>query len=231
VGSTVESDLRRQLSRPAISPGHSQRSACVTRRNALNCASTSSSVSAVSTVSLVYDFYRTSLVRRHFAWAPPEGNCVNVGRALISPALVVTAVAVASVAAPGLANATSVNWDAVAQCESGGDWSINTGNGYYGGLQFVPSTWTANGGTGSPSRASRAEQIRVAENTLRSQGIGAWPVCGARAHSATLSSPLPTGVGAQCRLAGSAPTVVELNRLCDTLVAVGAAIAASLGLR
>lgn len=156
---------------------------------------------------------------------------MTVVRALMFSVLVTTAATTASVVTPGLANATSVNWDAVAQCESGGDWSINTGNGYYGGLQFVPATWTANGGTGSPSRASRAEQIRVAENTLRSQGIRAWPVCGARAHSATYSSPLPAGVGAQCRLTESALGAVDLNRLCRTLVSVGAALAASLGLR
>ncbi|AYF72538.1 resuscitation-promoting factor [Nocardia yunnanensis] len=70
------------------------------------------------------------------------------------------------------------DWDGVAQCESGGNWGINTGNGYYGGLQFTPSTWAANGGTGSPSNASKAEQIRVAENVLATQGAGAWPVCG-----------------------------------------------------
>ena len=75
---------------------------------------------------------------------------------------------------------SSVNWDAVARCESGGNWAINTGNGYYGGLQFSQSTWTANGGTGSPANASKEEQIRVAENTLQSQGPGAWPVCGQR---------------------------------------------------
>lgn len=74
----------------------------------------------------------------------------------------------------------SVNWDAVAQCESGGNWHISTGNGFYGGLQFTLPTWHANGGTGMPQQASREEQIRVAENTLQSQGIGAWPVCGKR---------------------------------------------------
>lgn len=74
--------------------------------------------------------------------------------------------------------AGATNWDAIAQCESGGNWSINTGNGYYGGLQFALPTWTANGGTGMPNQASRAEQIRIAENVLRTQGIGAWPVCG-----------------------------------------------------
>ncbi|PSL53998.1 LysM domain-containing protein [Saccharothrix carnea] len=80
--------------------------------------------------------------------------------------------------AAGTANAQSVNWDAVAACESGGNWSINTGNGYYGGLQFLPSTWTSHGGSGMPHQASREEQIRVAENVLKTQGIGAWPVCG-----------------------------------------------------
>jgi hypothetical protein len=74
----------------------------------------------------------------------------------------------------------SVNWDAIAQCESGGNWAINTGNGYSGGLQFTPGTWWANGGWGSANNASRDEQIRVAENVLYSQGIGAWPVCGRR---------------------------------------------------
>ncbi len=81
--------------------------------------------------------------------------------------------------ATGIANADSVDWDAIAACESGGNWSINTGNGYYGGLQFSMSTWQANGGSGSPHNASREEQIRVAENVLASQGIGAWPSCGA----------------------------------------------------
>jgi resuscitation-promoting factor RpfE len=82
--------------------------------------------------------------------------------------------------APPPIKAYSVNWDAIAQCESGGNWAISTGNGYGGGLQFTPSTWHANGGSGSASGASREEQIRVAENVLHSQGIGAWPVCGRR---------------------------------------------------
>ncbi|GAB91631.1 transglycosylase family protein [Gordonia rhizosphera] len=75
--------------------------------------------------------------------------------------------------------ASANNWDAVAQCESGGNWAINTGNGYYGGLQFSQSTWEANGGSGNPAYASREEQIRVAENVLATQGAGAWPHCGA----------------------------------------------------
>jgi resuscitation-promoting factor RpfE len=83
-------------------------------------------------------------------------------------------------APPAPRKAYSVNWDAIAACESGGNWAINTGNGFYGGLQFTPSTWRANGGSGAANAASREEQIRVAENVLRTQGIGAWPVCGRR---------------------------------------------------
>ena len=71
-------------------------------------------------------------------------------------------------------------WDRLAQCESGGNWGVNTGNGYSGGLQFSAGTWRANGGTGSANNASRAEQIRVAERVRASQGWGAWPACSAR---------------------------------------------------
>lgn len=99
-------------------------------------------------------------------------------RALGLAAVTGALVAVPFGLATGTASAATHNWDGVAQCESGGNWSINTGNGYYGGLQFSQSTWTANGGSGSPHTASKEEQIRVAENTLASQGPGAWPVCG-----------------------------------------------------
>jgi LysM repeat protein len=71
-------------------------------------------------------------------------------------------------------------WDRLAQCESGGNWGINTGNGYSGGLQFSAGTWRANGGSGSAHNASRAEQIRVAERVRASQGWGAWPACSSR---------------------------------------------------
>lgn len=80
--------------------------------------------------------------------------------------------------ATATASAAGHDWDAVANCESSGNWATNTGNGYYGGLQFSQSTWEANGGSGSASNASRDEQIRVAENVLATQGPGAWPVCG-----------------------------------------------------
>jgi len=88
----------------------------------------------------------------------------------------------------GTANAATVNWDAIAGCESGGNWHINTGNGFYGGLQFTQGTWAGYGGTAYAARAdlaSREQQITVAERTLAKQGIGAWPVCGAKAGSAT----------------------------------------------
>jgi LysM repeat protein len=71
-------------------------------------------------------------------------------------------------------------WDRLAQCESGGNWGINTGNGYSGGLQFSAGTWAANGGSGSAHNASRTEQIRVAERVRASQGWGAWPACSAK---------------------------------------------------
>jgi hypothetical protein len=98
------------------------------------------------------------------------------GLATFAGALVVAPMALGA----GTANADGVNWDAVAACESGGNWHTATGNGYYGGLQFTMGTWHANGGSGSPHQASREEQIRVANNVLKTQGIRAWPVCGRR---------------------------------------------------
>ena len=71
---------------------------------------------------------------------------------------------------------TSV-WDRLARCESGGNWSINTGNGYYGGLQFSLSSWRAVGGSGYPHTASRAEQIKRGKLLLARHGWGAWPAC------------------------------------------------------
>jgi len=76
----------------------------------------------------------------------------------------------------GLASADT-DWDELAQCESSGDWSTNTGNGFGGGLQFTDSTWKAFGGSGSPEDASRSEQIQVAERVKAEQGMNAWPTC------------------------------------------------------
>ncbi|WP_277627911.1 transglycosylase family protein [Arsenicicoccus dermatophilus] len=88
-----------------------------------------------------------------------------------------------SVASAPTASA-ALNWDAIAQCESGGNWAINTGNGFYGGLQFTRSTWLGFGGGAyapTANRATRAQQIAIAEKVLAVQGPGAWPVCSRRA--------------------------------------------------
>jgi hypothetical protein len=85
--------------------------------------------------------------------------------------------------APTPAAAGGVNWPAIAACESGGNWAIDTGNGFYGGLQFTEQTWLGYGGgqyAPSANLATEALQIAVAEKVLAGQGIGAWPVCGAR---------------------------------------------------
>ncbi|MET7935633.1 transglycosylase family protein [Streptomyces sp. NPDC005322] len=101
----------------------------------------------------------------------------------------------------GQANAASVStWDKVAECESTNNWSINTGNGFYGGLQFTQSTWQAYGGTAYAARAdlaSKAQQIAVAEKVLASQGPAAWPVCSLKA-GLTRGGPAPdTSPGSQ----------------------------------
>ncbi|MFI1798945.1 transglycosylase family protein [Streptomyces sp. NPDC020379] len=109
----------------------------------------------------------------------------------------------AAVAAPLMiatsANAASVStWDKVAQCESGGNWSINTGNGYYGGLQFSQSSWNAAGGQSYADRAdhaSKSQQIAVAEKLLAMQGPGAW--------GCAVSGMTPGGSGAGADTSGS----------------------------
>ncbi len=88
--------------------------------------------------------------------------------------------------------ATDAEWDAVARCESSGNWAINTGNGYHGGLQFAPGTWSGHGGgefAPVAHQATREEQIAIAEKVLATQGKGAWPVCGRG-----LSGPTPRTV-------------------------------------
>jgi hypothetical protein len=112
-----------------------------------------------------------------------HSNTSSKRRAAVGAALTGAVLAALAVGSPAHA-ASSSTWDAVARCESGGNWHINTGNGYYGGLQFSASTWRAYGGGAYASRAdlaSRGAQIAVAERVLASQGPGAWPVCGPRA--------------------------------------------------
>jgi resuscitation-promoting factor RpfA len=125
----------------------------------------------------------------------PTQSGINVAKVAFTGAVIGgSGLALSSQAAA----ATDGEWDRVARCESGNNWSINTGNGFQGGLQFTPSTWTGNGGAEfAPSAhlASREQQIAVAERVLARQGRGAWPVCGTGLGSATprnVSKPAPT---------------------------------------
>ncbi|MFJ9951778.1 transglycosylase family protein [Kitasatospora sp. NPDC091207] len=125
-------------------------------------------------------------------------NTTTAGKRRSRARLVLVGGAVAALPVAGLVTATSASaaststWDAVAQCESGGNWSISTGNGFSGGLQFTPSTWAAYGGTAFASQANqatKAQQISIAEKVLASQGPGAWPVCSAKAGLAKGGAP------------------------------------------
>ena len=103
------------------------------------------------------------------------------------------------------AAAPDSEWDRVAACESGGNWGINTGNGYHGGLQFSQGTWSAHGGgefATSANQATRDQQIAVAERVLATQGRGAWPVCGRG-----LSGTTPRNVVADAPQPDPAPAV------------------------
>ena len=91
-----------------------------------------------------------------------------------------SAVVQSSAPAPAPAVSGGSIWDQLAQCESGGNWSIDTGNGFYGGLQFTLSSWQSVGGSGYPNQASRNEQIQRAQMLQARQGWGAWPVCSAK---------------------------------------------------
>ncbi|MEU4133525.1 transglycosylase family protein [Streptomyces wuyuanensis] len=126
-------------------------------------------------------------------------------------------VAGAAIAAPLMASgtasaATASEWDAVAQCESGGNWSINTGNGYYGGLQFSASTWAAYGGTAfaaTADQASKSQQIQIAEKVLAGQGKGAWPNCGTGLSNASYDGAAPAPKAAEPKAKPAAPKRAE----------------------
>ncbi|HEV7195164.1 MAG TPA: transglycosylase family protein, partial [Pedococcus sp.] len=108
---------------------------------------------------------------------------ISVKQRLAGVGIAGAATLIGGLATAGSAKASSV-WDAVAACESSGNWAINTGNGFYGGLQFTPSTWSGFGGTAYAPRAdlaTRDQQIAIAQRVLASQGPGAWPVCSVRA--------------------------------------------------
>ena len=110
----------------------------------------------------------------------PTTSAVNVAKIAFTGAVI----GGGSLALAGQAGAaTDGEWDQVAKCESGNNWAINTGNGYQGGLQFSPSTWSAHGGgqyAPAANMATKEEQIAIAEKVLASQGWGAWPVCSQR---------------------------------------------------
>jgi resuscitation-promoting factor RpfA len=118
-----------------------------------------------------------------------------------------TAVGIGVLTSP--ANAAGHDWSGVAQCESGGNWAINTGNGYYGGLQFSQGTWAAYGGTAYAPRAdlaSAGQQIAVAEKVLAGQGVGAWPVCGRNLTGGTTAVPQAAPAPAPRPAPAPAPT-------------------------
>ncbi|MGW7253432.1 transglycosylase family protein [Streptomyces sp. NPDC054834] len=128
---------------------------------------------------------------------------VLAGAALLAPLGLLAATGDADAADNGV-------WDRIAQCESGGNWHISTGNGYYGGLQFSASTWRAYGGTAyapTADQASREQQIAVATKVQSAQGWGAWPVCSARAGaSGAAPAAASTGTTATTKSAPSAPS-------------------------
>ena len=127
----------------------------------------------------------------------------GIAKVALAGAIVGAPMAIA--AAP--ANASTVNWDAIAQCESSDNWAANTGNVLYGGLQFTESTWLAYGGgqyASSANQASRSAQITVAEKVLAGQGIGAWPVCGKKAGSTASYSGTNTGGSSSSKSSSSA---------------------------
>jgi len=122
-----------------------------------------------------------ALVARAARATSPAASAAPAPVAAVSvPQAAAPAAAPISTAAP--ASSGGANWSAIAACESGGNWSANTGNGFYGGLQFTEQTWLGYGGgqyASSANQASAAQQIAVAQRVLGGQGIGAWPVCGA----------------------------------------------------
>lgn len=109
--------------------------------------------------------------------------------------LIAAPLAVAAVGATLVSPAQAVDtatWDALAQCESGGNWNINTGNGFYGGVQFTQQSWNGVGMSGSPHGASKAAQIEAAERLLAAQGWGAWPACSAKLGLSGKTGAAPT---------------------------------------
>ncbi len=136
---------------------------------------------AVSNPDLIFPNQQLRVPTAEEALTPRD---VPVNQTIPTPVPAVSAQAAAPAPAPRAAvSAPAVGagvWDRLAACEAGGNWSINTGNGYYGGLQFSQSSWRAVGGSGLPSNASREEQIQRGKMLQARQGWGAWPSCAAK---------------------------------------------------
>ncbi|MFF7259976.1 transglycosylase family protein [Streptomyces sp. NPDC008159] len=137
-------------------------------------------------------------------------TAVVAGAVLLAPLGLLTAAGNAAAADSGV-------WDRIAKCESGGNWRINTGNGYYGGLQFAATTWRAYGGTAyapTADKASKAQQIAIATKVQRAQGWGAWPVCAARAGASGSAPAAPSNGSAttESSTAGSAGNAAKPSK-------------------
>lgn len=150
----------------------------------------------------------TSNTGRHRAAAT-----ASAPRTAVKVVLAGTAFSAAGLALAPAANAApDSDWDRLAQCEAGGNWGINTGNGYHGGLQFSPSTWAAYGGTQyapTANQATREQQIAIAEKTLAGQGWGAWPACSAKLGLNSAPTPRDVAQPAPAPAAPVAPAVPE----------------------
>jgi LysM repeat protein len=155
----------------------------------------------------------------------------TTGRTLARTAVAGAVLSAPTIAAPAASADTGSAWDRLAQCESSGNWAINTGNGFSGGLQFTPSTWRAFGGQGLAHHASREQQIAVAERVLSKQGWGAWPACSrklglrgtpAPVHVAPQATPSTSEKTVESADTGSSADTVRV-RAGDTLSRIAAA--------
>lgn len=139
---------------------------------------------------------RSSSTARAIAGVTMAGAIVGVPLALATPAYA----------------ASDSTWNALAECESGGDWDINTGNGYYGGLQFSQPTWEGYGGTEYASRAdlaSRDQQVAIAERVLAGQGWNAWPTCSDQIGASGSGDPNATAASGSGGSSEPAPAETE----------------------
>ncbi|MDI9894798.1 MULTISPECIES: transglycosylase family protein [Nocardiaceae] len=141
----------------------------------------------------------------------------TTGKTVAKVAVTGAIMGTAGIAFTGTANAApDSDWDRLAQCEAGGNWGINTGNGFQGGLQFSPSTWNSHGGqqyAATANQASREEQIAVAEKVLDSQGWGAWPSCSSSLGLSSAPSERSVPVTPK---APTVPAVPELSAAVDS---------------